>query len=253
MMPRPRARSAIRPSSCSAPPRPSQLREIFAFEFPTSSTGIDELDEAVPAAQRIVAAAAPWRERFPGPRHRASLRFAHRPVRTRRTDVLWSASWRPSSTFTCATLKSSRTTTRHCLAAMMLPGEDTMIAALSDRAGCGYELDDLVARSAGRSKRRTAALVRAAEVPRWSCGADQAPAAERGSEELYDCIRAAAHCCVAATENAASGSIRIQMGEIREALRSASRSRVACVRARGRGVHVGRRSSSRAFCLRSSR
>src|SRR5579862_561190 len=98
-----------------APPDRSQLREMFRrFEFRNLLNRIDELDEAVPALERIVAGTAvPWSDEFV-PRLRDAEIVAH-------------------------DYKSLPRLTQ-------LPAEDTMIAAyLIEPGRPAYELDDLAA------------------------------------------------------------------------------------------------------------
>src|SRR5205085_6770520 len=102
-----------------------------------------------------------------------------------------------------------------------LPAEDTLIAAyLIEPGRPGYELDDLAAEygveaiAEPAAEEETAALVRAAEVPRRLAPLLRARLRERGSEELYDRIELPLTAVLAAMEDAGIKIDTYRMGEI---------------------------------------
>jgi DNA polymerase-1 len=128
-----------------------------------------------------------------------------------------------------AALRDARITT-HDFKALprltMLPAEDTMIAAyLIEPGRPAYELDDLAAEYGveaipdPESDDETAALVRAAELPRRLAGPIRARLRERGSEELYDRIELPLTAVLAAMEDAGVKIDDYRMGEITARLR----------------------------------
>src|SRR5205823_12491977 len=102
-----------------------------------------------------------------------------------------------------------------------LPAEDTMIAAyLIEPGRPAYELDDLAAEYGVEAlpepevEEETAALVRAAEVPRRLAAPIRARLRERGSEELYDRIELPLTAVLASMEDAGIKIDTYRMGEI---------------------------------------
>ena len=208
-----------------APPDRSQLREMFRrFEFRNLFNRIDELDEAVPAAQRIVAGtAAPWREGAFPDRVTGRVGLAIRDGRfaLAQDDGVVVGEWRPEF----ASHLRDAEIVAHDYKALprltMLPAEDTMIAAyLIEPGRPAYELDDLAAEYGVEAlpepevEEETAALVRAAEVPRRLAAPIRARLRERGSEELYDRIELPLTAVLAAMEDAGIRIDTYRMGEI---------------------------------------
>jgi DNA polymerase-1 len=103
----------------------------------------------------------------------------------------------------------------------MLPAEDTMIAAyLIEPGRPAYELEDLASEYGVEAipepaaEEETAALVRAAELPRRLAAPIRARLRERGSEELYDRIELPLTAVLAAMEDAGVRIDTYRMGEI---------------------------------------
>ena len=218
--------TATRRSSCSRPPDRSQLREMFRrFEFRGLLNRIDDLDDAVPALERIVAGTA-------GPVARGrDARLTRRPRRRSRSATAASHSRRTTASSSERGRRSSPSKLRdativaHDYKALprltMLPAEDTMIAAyLIEPGRPAYELDDLAAEYGVEAlpdpepEEETAALVRAAEVPRRLAAPLRERLRERGSEELYDRIELPLTAVLAAMEDAGIKIDTYRMGEI---------------------------------------
>ncbi|MGI8420790.1 MAG: DNA polymerase, partial [Gaiellaceae bacterium] len=200
-----------------APPDRSQLREMFRrFEFRNLLNRIDELDEAVPAAEPtpIAGTEVPWREgELPvlvGPVGVAGdegrLAFA-----TGSEVVVASRPERLEGTLAVHDAKSLR----------LDAADDTMIAAyLIEPGRPGYELDDL-AREYGlevipvpEAEEETARLVRHAEAARRLAPALRERVRERGSERLYDEIELPLTAVLASMEDAGVKIDTYRMGEI---------------------------------------
>jgi DNA polymerase-1 len=208
-----------------APPDRSQLREMFRrFEFRNLLNRIDELDEAVPALERIVAGTAVvWHEgELPAQvAGRVGLaisagRFAlahHEGV----TIGPWSDDFVPrlrDAEIVAHDYKSLPRLTQ-------LPADDTMIAAyLIEPGRPAYELDDLAAEYGVEAlpdpevEEETAALIRAAEVPRRLAAPLRARLRERGSEDLYDRIELPLTAVLASMEDVGIKIDTYRMGEI---------------------------------------
>jgi DNA polymerase I len=208
-----------------APPDRSQLREMFRrFEFRNLLNRIDELDEAVPALERIVAGTAVrWREgelpaRVAG---RVGLAITHGRFALADDDGVTVGEWRDEHV---ARLRDADIVAHDYKALprlTQLPAEDTMIAAyLIEPGRPAYELDDLAAEygvealPAPEVEEETAALVRAAEVPRRLAAPLRARLAERGSEHLYDRIELPLTAVLAAMEDVGIKIDTYRMGEI---------------------------------------
>src|SRR5947207_3159385 len=209
-----------------APPDRSELREMFRrFEFRNLFNRIDELDEAVPAAQRIVAGTpAPWVEAAQLPRlsgpvsvavqgERVAVAQDGEPVVVAPLPLDLALALRDTQ-ITCHDFKALPRLT-------MLPAEDTMIAAyLIEPGRPAYELDDLASEYGVEAipepaaEEQTAALVRAAELPRRLAAPIRARLRERGSEELYDRIELPLTAVLAAMEDAGIRIDTYRMGEI---------------------------------------
>jgi len=209
-----------------SPPDRSQLREMFRrFEFRALFNRIDELDEAVPAAQRIVAGTpAPWVEAAELPRLSGPVSVAvqgERVAVAREGEPVVVA---PLPFDLALALRDCKITTHDYKALprlTMLPAEDTMIAAyLIEPGRPAYELDDLASEYGVEAipepaaEEETAALVRAAELPRRLAAPIRARLRERGSEELYDRIELPLTAVLAAMEDAGVQIDDYRMGEI---------------------------------------
>jgi DNA polymerase-1 len=209
-----------------APPDRSELREMFRrFEFRNLLNRIDELDAAVPAAARtaVPGTGVAWRE---GPlpetiSGRVALAVADGRFALAGDDGVVVGDWQPelASRFRGAELVA------HDVKALprlgVQPGDDTLIAAyLIEPGRPAYELDDLAAEYGVEAlpepaaEEETAALVRAAEIPRRLAGPLRARVAERGSEELYDRIELPLTLVLADMEDAGVKIDTYRMGEI---------------------------------------
>src|SRR5205085_460325 len=196
-----------------SPPDRSQLREMFRrFEFRGLLSRVDTLEEAVPAAARIVAGtAAPWRETEELPQLEGEVAVAVHDDRigvAREGETVLVA---PVPADLPAALRSCRVIAHDYKALprlTQLPLEDTLIAAyLIEPGRPAYELDDLAAEYGVEAipepaaEEQTAALVRAAEVPRRLAPLLRARLRERGSEDLYDRVELPLTAVLAAMED----------------------------------------------------
>jgi DNA polymerase-1 len=207
------------------PPDRSELREMFRrFEFRNLLNRVDELDQAVPARERIVAGTAvPWREgelpeQLTG---RVGLAISDDRFALAQDGGVTVGDWRPE----LATRLRDAEIVAHDYKALprltQLPAEDTMIAAyLIEPGRPAYELDDLAAEYGVEAlpdpevEEETAALVRAAEVPRRLAAPIRARLRERGSEELYDRIELPLTAVLASMEDVGIKIDTYRMGEI---------------------------------------
>src|SRR4051794_548168 len=207
------------------PPDRSELREMFRrFEFRNLLNRIDELDQAVPARERIVAGTAvPWREaELPeSVTGRAGLAIVDDRFALAQDDGVIVGEWRPE----LASRLRDADLIAHDYKALprltQLPAEDTMIAAyLIEPGRPAYELDDLAAEYGVEAlpdpepEEETAALGRAAEVPRRLAAPLRERLRERGSESLYDRIELPLTAVLAAMEDAGIKIDTYRMGEI---------------------------------------
>ncbi len=207
------------------PPDRSQLREMFRrFEFRNLLNRVDELDEAVPARERIVAGTeVAWREgTLPDDiAGRVGLAIADGRFALAQDDGVLVGPWSDDlvSRFRDAEIVA------HDYKALprltQLPAEDTMIAAYLIEPGRPvYELEDLAAEYGVEAlpqpevEEETATLIRAAEVPRRLAGPLRARLRERGSEELYDRIELPLTAVLAAMEDVGIKIDTYRMGEI---------------------------------------
>jgi DNA polymerase-1 len=209
-----------------APPDRSELREMFRrFEFRGLLSRIDTLEAAVPAAHRPSpeGTAVAWVEVGELARLEGRLSLA---VRGNRIAVA-----REGQPVQVAAVPGDlATAVRGCeitghdvksLRVAQIPRDDTLIAAyLIEPGRPAYEIDDLAAEygveaiPAPAAEEETAALVRAAEVPRRLAGALRSRLRERGSEELYDRIELPLTVVLAAMEDAGVKIDTYRMGEI---------------------------------------
>jgi DNA polymerase-1 len=203
------------------PPDRSELREMFRrFEFRNLLNRIDLLDEAVPAAAapEIVGTEVPWEEGmleltdgvgYAAVEDRAAVATEERVVvgkRPSRVDV-------PVVAHDAKTLR-------------VTPAEDTMLAAyLIEPGRATYDLDDLAAEYGVEvipqpaTEDETAALVKAAEIPRRLAPAMVARLRERDVEGLYRNVELPLTHVLAAMEDAGVRIDAYRMGEITARLR----------------------------------
>jgi DNA polymerase I len=203
------------------PPDRSELREMFRrFEFRNLLNRIDLLDEAVPAAAapEIVGTEVPWEEGvleltdgvgYAALNDRAAVATEDRVVigkRPSRVDV-------PVVAHDAKTLR-------------VTPAEDTMLAAyLIEPGRATYDLDDLAAEYGVEvipqpaTDEETAALVKAAEIPRRLAPAMVARLQERDVERLYRDVELPLTHVLSAMEDAGVRIDAYRMGEITARLR----------------------------------
>jgi DNA polymerase-1 len=203
------------------PPDRSELREMFRrFEFRNLLNRIDLLDEAVPAAAapEIVGTEVPWAEGvleltdgvgYAALEDRAAVATEDGVVigkRPSRVDV-------PIVAHDAKTLR-------------VTPAEDTMLAAyLIEPGRATYDLDDLAAEYGVEvipqpaTDEETAALVKAAEIPRRLAPAMVARLQERDVERLYRDVELPLTHVLAAMEDAGVRIDAYRMGEITARLR----------------------------------
>jgi DNA polymerase I len=209
-----------------APPDRSQLREMFRrFEFRGLLNRVDTLDEAVPAAARIVAGTAvAWEEAdaLPPLSGRVSVAADEQRVAVSRDGLPVVVAPLPHD---LGQALRSTEIVAHDFKALprvtQLPAEDTLIAAyLIEPGRPEYALDDLAAEYGVEAipepaaEEETAALVHAAEVPRRLAPLLRARLRERGSEDLYDRVELPLTAVLAAMEDAGVKIDTYRMGEI---------------------------------------
>jgi DNA polymerase-1 len=200
-----------------APPDRSQLREIFRrFEFRGLLSRVDTLDEAVPAAERIVTEGIgiPWREGdlpelrgvsgFADDGERAALATGEEVVIGPRPTTL-------EGDLVVHDAKALRVNAR----------DDTLVAAyLIEPARASYELDDLGAEYGIEldpepvTEETTAALVKRAELPRRLAPIMRDRLTERGALDLYERVELPLTGVLAAMESAGVCIDTYRMGEI---------------------------------------
>jgi DNA polymerase-1 len=209
-----------------SPPDRSELREMFRrFEFRGLLNRVDTLDDAVPAAARIVAGTGvSWEvadelPKFVGP---VSVAVAGDRVAVARDEgpVLVA----PLPNDLGLAVREARIIAHDYKALPQLtvvPTEDTLLAAyLIEPGRPAYELDDLAAEYGVEAipepaaEEETAALVRSAEVPRRLAPLLRARLRERGSEELYDRVELPLTAVLAAMEDTGVKIDTYRMGEI---------------------------------------
>ena len=208
-----------------APPDRSELREMFRrFEFRNLLNRIDELDAAVPAArQEVVGTGVRWSEGELPANATGTVGLAIRDDRfaVALEDGVVVGAWRPELE---ARLRDGEVVAHDYKSLprlTALPADDTLIAAyLIEPGRPAYELDVLAAEYGVEAipepaaEEETAALVRAAELPRRLAGPLRARLRERGSEELYDRIELPLTAVLAAMEDAGVKIDTYRMGEI---------------------------------------
>jgi DNA polymerase I len=209
-----------------SPPDRSELREMFRrFEFRALLGRVDTLDEAVPAVARIVAGTdVAWEPVHALPKLTGVASVAvvgDRVAVAREGEPVLVA---PLPDELAPALREVHIVA-HDFKALpritQLPAEDTLIGAyLIEPGRPAYELDDLAAEYGVEAipepaaEEETAALVRAAEVPRRLAPLLRTRLRERGSEELYDDIELPLTAVLAAMEDAGIKIDTYRMGEI---------------------------------------
>ncbi|HEY2541778.1 MAG TPA: DNA polymerase I [Gaiellaceae bacterium] len=209
-----------------SPPDRSQLREMFRrFEFRGLLNRIDTLDEAVPAIERIVAGTGvAWDQVESLPKLSGSIAVSVGGDRVAVAGGEGPVLVAPLPDDLAAVVRDADVIAHDYKALpqlTQLPAEDTLIAAyLIEPGRPAYELDDLAAEYGVEAipepaaEEETAALVRAAEVPRRLAPLLRTRLRERGSEELYDRIELPLTAVLAAMEDAGVKIDAYRMGEI---------------------------------------
>jgi DNA polymerase-1 len=210
-----------------APPDRSELREMFRrFEFRGLLNRIDTLEAAVPAAHRplLAGTAVKWVEVGELSRLEGRLSIAVHGDRIAVAQEGQPVQVAALPRDLAAAVRGCEIT-GHDVKSLpriaQVPTDDTLIAAyLIEPGRPAYELDDLAAEYGVEAipepaaEEETAALVRAAEVPRRLAGLLRARLRERGSEELYDRIELPLTAVLAAMEDAGVKIDTYRMGEI---------------------------------------
>jgi DNA polymerase-1 len=200
-----------------SPPDRSQLREMFRrFEFRGLLGRVDQLDEAVPAAERptVEGTNVAWREaNLPGLEEGTGFSAAGDRVAVFVGDEVLVGS-RPRSIdahLVCHDAKSLRVTAT----------DDTLVAAyLIEPGRASYELDELAAEYAIEitpeppADEDTEALVRGAALPPRLAPLMRERLAERGLVELYETVELPLTTVLAAMETAGVRIDTYRMGEI---------------------------------------
>jgi DNA polymerase-1 len=211
-----------------APPDRSRLREMFRrFEFRNLLNRVDELDEAIPAAERIAAGTeAFWREGdLPPVRERVALHVLDGRYALATEDGVVVGAWRPElagrlreAQLVCHDFKALP---RDLIRAGIAPAEDTLVAAyLIEPGRASYLLDELASEYAVEvipspvADEETAALVRSAEAARRLAEPMRARLVERGAEHLYRNVELPLAAVLAAMEDAGVKIDTYRMGEI---------------------------------------
>ena len=207
----------------SRPPDRSQLKEIFRrFEFRGLLSRVDALDEALPAAERVVAESetVTWRE-GELPELRGAVGFAAdaERVAVATGDAVVIAP-RPAGDKLSQAGKVA-IAAHDAKALRVEAADDTMIAAyLIDPGRAEYDLDDLSAENGLElepdppTEEETSALVRHAEAARRLAPMLRERVRERGLERLYDEVELPLSGVLAAMEDAGIRIDTYRMGEI---------------------------------------
>jgi DNA polymerase-1 len=194
------------------------------FEFRNLLNRVDDLDAAVPARERIVAGTSvAWREgALPATiTGRVGLAIADGRFALAQDDGVVVGAWDD----TLVPRLRDAQIVAHDYKALprltQLPADDTMIASyLIEPGRPAYELDDLAAEYGVEAlpqpatDEETAALIRAAEVPRRLAAPIRGRLVERGSERLYDEIELPLTAVLASMEDAGVKIDDYRMGEI---------------------------------------
>jgi DNA polymerase-1 len=202
-----------------APPDRSQLQEMFRrFEFRALLNRVDELDAAVPAAERITRGTpVTWREgELPALSDPVGFAVGDGRCAVATGEEVVVAP-RPSDTV----LHGRELIVHDAKTSRVAAAEDTMIAAyLIEPGRAGYVLDELTAEYGvevlpePEAEEETAALVRAAEGARRLAPLMHARLVERGAERLYREIELPLAAVLAEMEDAGVKIDDYRMGEI---------------------------------------
>ncbi|MDQ3822304.1 MAG: DNA polymerase I [Actinomycetota bacterium] len=206
-----------------APPDRSKLKEMFRqFEFRNLLNRVDELDAALPAAERALAGEpVSWVEGEP-PRATGIVGFASRGDRMALAH---------DGTVTVAplrreALRDAQLAVHDAKAQRVEAAEDTMLAAyLIEPGRPAYLVEDLAAEygveviPTPETDEDTAALVREAESARRLAPVLRDRLAERGSLDLYRTIELPLSAVLASMEDAGVKIDEYRMGEITARLR----------------------------------
>ncbi len=200
-----------------APPDRSQLQEMFRkLEFRALLQRIDQLDEALPAAERpeVAGEEIAWREgELPHPDgafgyaadgDRCAVAVGAEVTLSAKPEKL-------DGSIACHDAKALRVTA----------ADDTLVAAyLIEPGRSGYELDDLGAEygvaldPSPATDEETTALIRAAALPLRLAPVMRSRLRERGLEDLYDTVELPLEGVLAAMEDAGVQIDTYRMGEI---------------------------------------
>jgi DNA polymerase-1 len=212
-----------------APPDRSQLREMFRrFEFRNLLNRVDELDEALPAAQRIVAGTdVPWFEgELPQARGRVGLAIVDGRFALAQDDGVVVGPWSEGLISRLRDAELVAHDFKSLPRLTMEPAEDTMIAAyLIDPGRPGFPIDELASEYGVEpipqpaTDDETAALVRRAEGARRLAPLLRERLVERGTEHLYRTIELPLTAVLAAMEDVGVRIDTYRMGEITARLR----------------------------------
>ena len=207
----------------SRPPDRSQLKEIFRrFEFRGLLSRVDTLDEALPAAERVVAESetVAWREgELPELRGSVGIAADAERVAVATGDEVVVAP-RPAG-YKRSPGGKAAIAAHDAKALRIETADDTMIAAyLIDPGRAEYDLDDLAAENGLElepdppTEEETSALVRHAEAARRLAPVLRERVRERGLERLYDGVELPLSGVLAAMEDAGIRIDTYRMGEI---------------------------------------
>jgi DNA polymerase I len=206
----------------SRPPDRSQLKEIFRrFEFRGLLSRVDTLDEALPAAERVVAESetVAWREgELPDLRGPVGIAADAARVAAATGDEVVVA---PRPQGVLARGAKASIAAHDAKSLRVEAADDTMIAAyLIDPGRAEYDLHDLSAENGLElepdppTEEETAALVRHAEAARRLAPLLRERVRERGLERLYDEVELPLSGVLAAMEDAGIRIDTYRMGEI---------------------------------------
>ncbi len=201
-----------------APPDRSQLKEMFRrFEFRALLQRVDQLDEALPAAEAppVAADELPWRDGAIGELpSTVGLAVEDGRVAVSTGDEVVISTAAPS-------LEGIRIVCHDAKAGRLAADDDTMLAAyLIEPGRSTYELDDLAAEygvavePSPTTDEETAALVRRAAVPLRLAPLMRARLAERDLMSLYENVELSLTHVLAAMEDAGVKIDTYRMGEI---------------------------------------
>jgi DNA polymerase I len=207
------------------PPDRSELKEIFRrFEFRGLLSRVDTLDEALPAAERIVAEteSVPWREGDPGGlRGRVGIAAdAERVALASEAGEVLVTAGTPGDAVSGGELELVAHDAKPLRLGEPVADDTMLLAYLIDPGRAEYELDDLMAEYGVElepdppAEEETAALVRHAEATRRLAGPLAAKVVERGSERLYRDVELPLSVVLAAMEDAGVRIDTYRMGEI---------------------------------------